>query len=128
MSAIAVGMTEGWGCEEHGYWATIDEELIFACECDNHTFFCVGCGAIEESADGKVYFYADERGTTQCVCYECVRGDNPNYVRLDLAGRPFPPLGCRVCRTDLPPGHIYCSRVCAMWDRREHLDDSGWSE
>jgi hypothetical protein len=28
---------------------------------------------------------------------------------------------CRVCRADLPPGHVHCSRVCAMWDRREHL-------
>ena len=30
---------------------------------------------------------------------------------------------CRACGVDLPPGHIYCSRVCAMWDRREHLAD-----
>jgi hypothetical protein len=28
---------------------------------------------------------------------------------------------CRVGGADLPPGHIYCTRVCAMWSRREHL-------
>jgi hypothetical protein len=28
---------------------------------------------------------------------------------------------CRVCGVDLPPGHIYCTRVCAMWERGEHL-------
>jgi hypothetical protein len=33
-----------------------------------------------------------------------------------LAGR------CRVCGVDVPGGHVYCSRFCAMWDRREHLD------
>jgi hypothetical protein len=28
---------------------------------------------------------------------------------------------CRVCGVDPPPSHIYCTRVHAMWDRREHL-------
>ena len=31
------------------------------------------------------------------------------------------PGHCQACGVDLPPGHIYCIRVCAMWDRREHL-------
>jgi hypothetical protein len=31
------------------------------------------------------------------------------------------PGHCRACGVDLPPGHIYCTRVCAMWDRRQHL-------
>jgi hypothetical protein len=33
------------------------------------------------------------------------------------------PRHCQACGVDLPPGHVYCTRVCAMWDRREHLDD-----
>jgi hypothetical protein len=31
------------------------------------------------------------------------------------------PGHCQACGVDLPPGHVYCTRVCAMWDRREHL-------
>jgi hypothetical protein len=31
------------------------------------------------------------------------------------------PGRCQACGIDLPPGHVYCTRVCAMWDRREHL-------
>jgi hypothetical protein len=30
---------------------------------------------------------------------------------------------CRVCGVDLPVGHLYCTRVCAAWDRKEHLAD-----
>jgi hypothetical protein len=33
------------------------------------------------------------------------------------------PGHCQACGVDPPPGDIYCSRVCAMWDRREYLDD-----
>jgi hypothetical protein len=28
-----------------------------------------------------------------------------------------------VCGVDLPDGHVYCTRVCAMWDKREHFAD-----
>jgi hypothetical protein len=33
------------------------------------------------------------------------------------------PGHCQACGVDLPPGHVYCTRVCATWARREHLGD-----
>jgi hypothetical protein len=127
---IAVDMTEGWVCDEYGYE---DADGVRVCDCQGHSFFCVGCGHLEGSADGKVYFYRADCGCVEFVCYECAHGPNPNYVRLGLDGKPLPypaPLvtKCRVCGVELPPGHVYCTRVHAMQDRREHLDDlPGWS-
>jgi hypothetical protein len=130
---IAVDMTEGWVCDEYGYQ---DADGVWGCDCESHSFFCVACGHLEESADGKVYFYrVEDCGHIEFVCYECARDPNPNYVRLDSRGQPLPPPPgmrpreplppgeCRVCGVELPPGHIYCTRVHAMWDRREHLAD-----
>ena len=50
---IAVDMTEGWVCDEYGFE---DADGIRVCDCETHGFFCVGCGHVAESADGKVYF------------------------------------------------------------------------
>jgi hypothetical protein len=80
-------MTTGWVCQEYRYQ---ESEGVWGCDCEIHKFFCVSCGTVEESADGKVYFYTNDQGEMQFVCYVCVRGPNPKYVRTDSSGKPLP--------------------------------------
>jgi hypothetical protein len=55
------------------------------------------------------------------------RRTTANQSKASVPPESLPAGECRVCGVELPNGHVYCTRVHAIWDRREYLDDEpGW--
>lgn len=74
---VVCWLSDGYVCQEYGFWREPD---WWDCDCETHAFFCVGCGTVQHSDDGKVYFYFAEHAAPQWVCDDCVRGPNPHYI------------------------------------------------